>query len=63
MNQLTSDDNVDRLLSAFFKAEMPDTWPAAPATVTSEPAALAAGRAEAPRNEPAVESRKNFHMR
>jgi hypothetical protein len=58
MNNLSPNENVDRLLSAFFKAEMPDPWPAAPlATASSEPAALVAERGGAPRNEPAVARR------
>ena len=58
MNPLSPNDNVDRLLSAFFKAEMPDPWPAAPtASAINEPAGLVGERAEAPRNEPAVARR------
>jgi hypothetical protein len=50
------DDNVDRLLSAFFKAELPHAWPGAPDVAVSEPSALVAdraGAAETPRNQPA----------
>jgi hypothetical protein len=55
MNPLPPNENVDRLLSAFFKAEMPDPWPAAPtASATTESAGFVA---EAPRNEPAVARR------
>jgi hypothetical protein len=57
MNPLSPNENVDRLLSAFFKAEMPDPWPAAPTASTTEPSGLVAERAEAPRNEPAVARR------
>jgi hypothetical protein len=53
-----SDESIDRLLSEFLKAQMPQPWPAAPATAaTSEPSVLVASRAgatEAPRNQPAV---------
>jgi hypothetical protein len=46
----TRDDDLDRLLSRFLKAQMPDPWPAAP-VAHSEPSALAAARAPlAPRN-------------
>jgi hypothetical protein len=53
-------DNLDRLLSEFFKAQMPAAWPAAPATPASEPSVLAAERngvADAPRNQPAAAAR------
>jgi hypothetical protein len=52
-----SDESIDRLLSEFLKAQMPQPWPAAPATATSEPSVLVASRAgatDAPRNQPAA---------
>jgi hypothetical protein len=57
-----NEDNLDRLLSSYFKSEMKQPWPAAPATPSllpnSEPSVLVASRAanadvETPRNEPA----------
>jgi hypothetical protein len=30
-------DDLDRLLSAFFRAEVPDPWPAAPAVPSAAP--------------------------
>jgi hypothetical protein len=51
-----SDESIDRLLSEFLKAQLPQPWPAAPATAASEPSVLVAdraGAAEAPRNQPA----------
>jgi hypothetical protein len=63
MNQSTSTDDLqngpvedlDRLLSDFFKSQMKKPWPAAPA-VTSEPSVFVAARTaevESPRNQPA----------
>ncbi|HEV3383353.1 MAG TPA: hypothetical protein VG097_00990 [Gemmata sp.] len=55
-------DNLDRLLSSYFKSKMKQPWPAAPATPSrmssSEPSVLVASRAAkaavgAPRNQPA----------
>jgi hypothetical protein len=58
MNQNTpTDDQLDGLLSDFFKAEMKTPWPAAPAT-----APVSAPAAQAPaQNQPAArdESRKS----
>jgi len=51
----SAEDNLDRLLSDFFKAQMQSPWPAAPATPASEPSVLVAARnasAEDPRNQP-----------
>lgn len=47
-----SPDDLDRLLSDFFKAQMKNPWPNAPLAQTAEPSELAT-RTEAPRNEPA----------
>src|SRR5262245_44668066 len=50
-------DELDRLLSDFFKGELKKPWPKAPmpAASASEPSELAAARAaEAPRNTPAT---------
>jgi hypothetical protein len=47
-----SPDDLDRLLSDFFKAQMKNPWPNAPLAQTAEPSELAT-RPEAPRNEPA----------
>jgi hypothetical protein len=41
----TGPDALDRLLSDFFKAQMPRPWPAAPAAVVSEPAAAVSATA------------------
>jgi hypothetical protein len=52
-----AEDNLDRLLSDFFKAQMQSPWPAAPVTPASEPSVLVAARnanTEAPRNQPAA---------
>jgi hypothetical protein len=62
MNPLSPDENVDHLFSAFFKAELPDPWPAAP-TATSEAAARLTQRAEAPRNESPVARRDHNRAR
>jgi hypothetical protein len=58
------DENLDRLLSHYFKSKMQQPWPKAPATPSrmSEPSALAASRTganaplEAPRNQPVSSS-------
>jgi hypothetical protein len=50
-----AEDNLDRLLSDFFKAQMKQPWPAAPAVPASEPSVLVAARGtttEPPRNQP-----------
>jgi hypothetical protein len=57
------EDNLDRLLSDYFKSKMRQPWPAAPATTArvplSEPSVLVASRTaanatvESPRNQPA----------
>jgi hypothetical protein len=57
------EDNLDRLLSGYFKSKMKQPWPAAPATPArlpvSEPSVLVASRSvanttvETPRNQPA----------
>ncbi|MBA4067766.1 MAG: hypothetical protein C0501_29525 [Isosphaera sp.] len=41
-----ADDDLGRLLSRYFKAQMPDPWPAAPPTpaARAEPSGLAAPR-------------------
>jgi hypothetical protein len=57
MIQNSSGENLDRLLSDFFKSQLKQPWPAAPATTVSEPSALVASRAatsETPRNQPAA---------
>lgn len=63
MNASTDDlrtgpgDNLDRLLSDFFKAEMKRPWPAAPVTPAAEPSTLARVQSavvDAPRNRPAA---------
>jgi hypothetical protein len=51
-----AEDNLDRLLSDFFKAQMKQPWPAAPTVSVSEPSVLVAARTattEMPRNQPA----------
>jgi hypothetical protein len=48
---------IDSLLSDFFKAQLTQPWPAAPATTASEPSVLVASRnaaPESPRNQPAA---------
>jgi hypothetical protein len=45
-----SPDDLDRLLSEFFKAQMKNPWPNAPLAQTAEPSELAT-RAAAPRND------------
>lgn len=64
MNAKTSltEDSLDSLFSGFFKAQMKQPWPAAPATPTihSEPSTLATARAtvvETPRNQPVAAAR------
>lgn len=55
-------DDLDRLLSEFFKSELKKPWPKAPGTGApkSEPSELAAARtAEAPRNQPSPSARDN----
>ena len=58
-------DELDRLLSDFFKGELKKPWPKAPMTPgartsASEPSELAAARAaEAPRNQPRPANRDN----
>jgi hypothetical protein len=55
-------DELDRLLSDFFKAELKTPWPKAPtpAAAATEPSELAATRAaEAPRNVPTPTGRDN----
>jgi hypothetical protein len=47
-----SPDDLDRLLSDFFKAQMKNPWPHAPLAQSAEPSELAT-RTDAPRNEPA----------
>ncbi len=47
-----SPDDLDRLLSDFFKAQMKNPWPNAPLAQAAEPSELAT-RLDAPRNEPA----------
>jgi|GEM_PF-2452339 len=55
--QTEKTDELDQLFSDFFKAQLQQPWPKAPApaaAATSEPSELAASRtAEAPRNAPA----------
>jgi hypothetical protein len=53
-------DDLDRLLSEFFKGQMKNPWPAAPVVGASEPTSLAAartGEAETPRNRPGSPTR------
>ena len=53
-------DALDRLLSEFFKAQLPAAWPAAPATPATEPSVLAAerdGASDAPRHQPVAAAR------
>ena len=46
-------DELDRLFSDFFKAQLKRPWPGAPSTTSAEPSELAVARtAEAPRNQP-----------
>ncbi len=57
-------DDLDRLFSEFFKAQLKRPWPKAPTvaatTRTAEPSELAASRAaESPRNAPAPARRDN----
>lgn len=47
-----SPDDLDRLLSDFFKAQMKNPWPNAPLAQTAEPSELAT-RADAPQAAPA----------
>lgn len=54
-----SEDNLDRLLSGYFKSKLKQPWPAAPTTssLLSEPSVLVASRSgtntvETPRNQP-----------
>lgn len=64
LRQAPLENNLDRLLSDFFKSNMKQPWPAAPATPTrsplSEPSVLAASRnsttteVETTRNQPAT---------
>jgi hypothetical protein len=64
LRQAPLENNLDRLLSDFFKSKMKQPWPAAPATPTrlplSEPSVLAASRnsansdVETTRNQPAT---------
>lgn len=44
MNTNASPDELDRLLSGYFKAQMQRPWPAAPVPTQSEPAELVAVR-------------------
>lgn len=53
-----SPDDLDRLLSDFFKAQMKNPWPNAPLAQTAEPSELAT-RTEAPQGEPAPARRDN----
>jgi hypothetical protein len=48
-------DELDRLLSGFFKAQLKHPWPSAPVpgAAASEPSSLAHARASEPRNAPA----------
>jgi hypothetical protein len=58
----TETDELDQLLSDFFKGELKKPWPKAPMPVAAatEPSELAAARAaEAPRNQPTPASRDN----
>jgi hypothetical protein len=53
-------DNLDRLFSDFFKSELKNPWPAAPATPASEPSVLVAtrnARTDAHRNQPMTAAR------
>lgn len=56
-----SDDSLDAMFSAFFKAQVKHPWPAAPTPNThSEPSSRAAARSaqvDAPRNQPAAAAR------
>ena len=58
----TETDELDQLLSDFFKGELKKPWPKAPtpAARSTEPSELAAARAaEAPRNQPSPAGRDN----
>jgi hypothetical protein len=61
MKTTSPSDDLDQLLGAFFKAQLPHAWPSAPATTSvNEPASLVAARAEAaesPRHQPAAANR------
>ena len=47
------DDNIDRLLASFFKAEMPHPWPGAPEPAAiSEPSGLVAERTATTTDQP-----------
>lgn len=53
-------DNLDRLLTDYFKAQLKHPWPGAPSMATNEPSSLYAVRnaTEAtPRNQPAAATR------
>ena len=39
-NALPPDDDLDRMLSAYFKRQMPEQWPACRATSAAEPSTL-----------------------
>ena len=57
MIQNSPGEDLDRILSDFFKAQMKQPWPAAPSTAVSEPSILVESRAaaaESPRNQPAA---------
>lgn len=53
-----SPDDLDRLLSDFFKAQMKNPWPNAPVAQTAEPSEHAT-RPAAPQNEPAPVARRD----
>lgn len=52
-NALPPDDDLDRMLSAYFKQQMPEQWPACRATSMAEPSSL---RPATPAGQPARSS-------